>query len=204
MDTPTPDQLRQGGYRLLLALPHDKLNAFSKTYYFQRITWITLAHYAFCTVLMIAWLLLGMAGRYESHEWLLHFTWAALFFLALVPIHEGIHALMYRLYGAPTVKVATSLRKLYVYAIAPYFVMNRQQFAWVVITPFIAVTVLLTAGMAFLAPIRHLLLGAMVIHTGGTSGDFAMLSYLWIQRKRGLLTFDDEAEQISYFYEVRG
>lgn len=202
MSRPTVDELRdQRRYRLRLALPHRDLGPFINTYYFLRRTPIIYLHYAFTTVLLIAWLLMGIEGRYSGGEWAAHFGLAALIFVGLVPLHEGLHALAYRLLGAREVRVEASLRRLTVVAIAPDFVIDSGGFTWVAITPFVVITVLLTLGMMVWEPARHLLLGVLVIHTGATSGDFALLSYVLMHRQRGLFSYDDGIDPVSYFYE---
>src|SRR5437773_1111629 len=144
MNLLTPQQLSDARqYRLLIALPHSDLGPFLTTYYFQRRTWIILAHYAFTTVLIIAWLLLGIAGHYSAGDWLRHFALAMLAFIALVPIHEGIHAVVYRALGARDVQMRGSLRRMYFYALAPDFVVDARGFAWVAVAPFLLITVAL-------------------------------------------------------------
>src|SRR5688572_14214901 len=115
-------------YRLLLELPHKDLAPFIRTYFFRRFTWIILAHYAFTTVLLIAWLLWGVQGRYNADEWLRHFGLAIIAFAVLVPIHEMMHGIVYQVMGAPIVRMRGSVRQLYVLAIAPDFVVSGGDF----------------------------------------------------------------------------
>jgi hypothetical protein len=44
-------------------------------------------------------------------------------------------------------------------------------------------------------------LGLLMVHTAATSGDWAILNYLWLHRGKGVYTYDDAANGTSYFYE---
>jgi hypothetical protein len=44
-------------------------------------------------------------------------------------------------------------------------------------------------------------LAALGLHTAGTSGDWALLNYLWLHRERRILTYDDAELGETYFFE---
>src|SRR5687768_17047053 len=106
-------------YRLLMSVHFDKLGSLIVAYYFKRQTWIIFAHYAFITVLLIAWLLLGIREHNARIDWLIHYGWAMLIFLGLAAVHEVIHGVAYRAVGAPQVKLKIGWREGTAYAIAP-------------------------------------------------------------------------------------
>lgn len=194
------DLTHSAEFELLTELGHTDLAPFVAEYYWRRKSWVTLLHYAFSAAVLGTWIFVGLQERYSVDEWLSRFGAAVLAFIVLVPIHEFIHGAVYRANGAKDVRFSGSLRQFYAYAVAHNFVADRVVFAWVALAPFVIITAALALAAALIEPLRFLLLGALLLHTAGTSGDFAMLNYLWMNRRREVYTFDDAAERKSYFY----
>ncbi len=128
------------------------------------------------------------------------FGYAVICFVVLVPFHEALHGLVYKAIGATDVRYNISLRQFYAYAIAHNFVADHRQFAWVALAPFLVISMLLVMAAAFWPPLRFVLVGTLLVHTAGTSGDFAMLNYLWLNRHQEVFTYDDAVSHTSYFY----
>ena len=61
------------------------------------------------------------------------------------------------------------------------------------------ITILLV-GAAAAGVWPFFMLGVALVHTAGTSGDFAMLNYLWLTRHQAVYTYDDADTHTSYFY----
>ena len=121
-------------------------------------------------------------------------------FLILLPIHEHLHALAYRRFGATNVSVVYRWRSLNAYCAADRFVADARQFAWVCLLPFLVLTTALLLAVALFAPPRPFLAGALLLHTGACSGDFALLNLVWAHRATGLFTYDDMAAKRTYFF----
>ena len=121
-------------------------------------------------------------------------------YLLLVPVHEGIHALTYRAFGARDVSITYRWRSLSAFCIADGFVADSREFTWLALMPFLvintALIVLIVASESFRLPLT----GALLLHAGACSGDAALLNYLWLHRQTGVLTYDDAAAKRSYFY----
>ncbi|MCB9265289.1 MAG: DUF3267 domain-containing protein [Lewinellaceae bacterium] len=122
----------------------------------------------------------------------------------LVPVHEGIHGIAYKLVGAPRVQFGSDIRKFIFYAMADHFVIGFPRFAFVALSPFFIIN-FFAAGAVFYVSLNYqwILLGVLLMHTGACAGDFAMLSFFLRHRKEGLLTYDDVAEHTSYFFRKK-
>ena len=112
--------------------------------------------------------------------------------LLLVPPHELIHGLMYKLLGASRVEYGANWRQLVFHASAPHLVLPPSGLTLVAIAPFILInTLLLVLVWRAEGVVEVALLAALLAHTQGCSGDFCMLNFLWRVRREGAwLTFD--------------
>lgn len=117
-------------------------------------------------------------------------------------IHENLHLLAYKILGAKQATVKVQWRKLVFLALADQFVLNRKEFYFLAILPFLVITCLLLAGMAFADNnLYYVLLGILLFHTGGCSGDFALISFFYSNRRKNILTYDDVPSGRSFFWE---
>lgn len=124
-----------------------------------------------------------------------------LFFVILLPIHELIHALFYRIAGAQTVKFSAQWRKLVFYCIADNFVAGKNSFLLVALTPFFIINSILILLMFMAhATFFYTLYGALILHTGGCFGDFGLVSYFYNNRKDQPVTYDDAGKSKSFFF----
>lgn len=122
-------------------------------------------------------------------------------FILVLPIHEIIHAILYKLVGAPKVGFGADWRKLVFYATADQFIVGRKKFALVALAPFLLLnSTLLLLG--YLWPNHTLLLGgALFLHTAGCFGDFALVSFMHLHRSRNIQTMDNMSERKTYFLD---
>lgn len=121
--------------------------------------------------------------------------------LLLIPVHELIHGLVYKLSGAKTVKYEANWRKLYFVATAHHFVADYRIFKRVALAPFASVA--LAAGLAaVLLPDGFTIsaLSVLFIHTIFCSGDFGLLTYMKSIKAENPVTYDDMDQRVSYFY----
>ena len=197
----TADLENRASYKLLEELSHQDLIPFIQKYYWRERSWVLIVHYLFTLGCLAAWLAIGWRSGQEFSRWLDTFGFAVLAFIVLVPVHEAIHGIVYKLYGAPDVRISVSFRKLYAYAIADKFVVSGRAFALVAVMPFLIINGGLIGVGLFSETYRFFAICLLLVHTGGTSGDWAMLNYLWLNRERKIYTFDDAARSKSYFYE---
>jgi hypothetical protein len=126
-------------------------------------------------------------------------------FTLLILIHELLHALAFKITGAPRVSMGAYLKKFIFYAEADRHVVNREQFTLVALTPLIVVklatlaAVLLTVGQ----PAVYFWIFIMCGHSLFCAGDIGMLDYFYSFKDTELYTFDLRKEKKSYFYRTK-
>lgn len=127
---------------------------------------------------------------------------AFLGFLVLLPVHEAVHALAYRWFGARDTRVIYRWRNLTAYCVADRFVARGGEFAAVCLAPFVAINAVLLAAIAAWDPFQPILWGMLVFHVAACSGDFAFANLTWLHRHDGLLTYDDVPAARTLFYRT--
>jgi hypothetical protein len=196
-----PEDLQNNGKFLLLdELHHINVVPFVAEYF--RLSHPPRHVYRLCCLfatLLLMFLLFRETVTFWSKLWqTLGGFWATLLFL--LPLHETIHALAYRFFGADDVRVIYCWRRFTAYAVADNFVLRDREFFWVSILPFLSITLLLVGLMGLCPAFRILFAGMLLLHTAACNGDFALLNYRWMHRHAEMLTYDDLALQRSYFY----
>lgn len=124
-------------------------------------------------------------------------------YVLLLPVHEALHALAYRRFGAAGTRVVYTPRNLSAYCVADRFVAGGGEFVWVCLAPFLVLNSALLAMIALAGGFRPLLWGMLLLHVGACSGDFAFVSLAWAHRRDGLWTYDDVAGRRTFFYRTR-
>jgi hypothetical protein len=202
MPSPTVEELKDPArFQLLAELTHKELAAFVAEYYWRRKSWVTAAHYFFSFGAVAAWVYVGLQKHRTFDDWLATFGDAVLCFIVLLPLHEGIHGAVYKICGAQDIRFGGSLKQFYAYAVAHRFVIGGCDFAWVAIAPFLVINALLAVAAVIFPAHGFFLIAVLLFHTAGTSGDFAMLNFLWLHRRDGVYTYDDADAKKSYFYQ---
>ena len=135
-------------------------------------------------------------GAQWFSDMLLPFGIGVLVILPLVVPHELIHGLAFRLLGARRVVYGAEWRQLVFHASAPGFPVGARGMTFVALAPFAVVT----PGLVALAAQGDvwwawLAIGALLMHTQGCLGDFAMVNYFArrVSRREDLFTFDEES-----------
>lgn len=195
------DQLADASrFEEMVRLDLHTLVDFVTQYYYKRITPVVMAHYVFSFLTLAAWVASCWWGGLDFDQWAVSLGWGVLLFIILLPLHEAIHGLAYTAFGARDVRYGILPKHFVVYAVAHHFVADRREFTWVALAPFLVIS----AGLAVLAlalpQFQQVLLAALMFHTSGTSGDFAMLNYLHVHKRRTLYTYDDADNKITYFH----
>ena len=121
-------------------------------------------------------------------------------FFFLVPVHEAIHAIAYRAFGATSTRLHYRWRTLSAYCTADRFAIRGDRFLVVCFAPFAVLSCMLAAAALWFPVAAPLLGGALVLHTGACSGDFGMAALALAHDPRSFWTWDDVAEARSYFY----
>jgi hypothetical protein len=194
------DNIENNGYILQAKLLHSDLMTFIKPY-LRPNNPVMIFYWGFNFILLAA----IVAGMYLSEIKLSimldKFFLGFLLFFLLIPFHEWIHGIGYKLAGATSVSYKAEWKKLVFYAMADKFVASKKPFVALAIAPFIIISSILTIGI-FIAPgaWTWLFAGGLLMHTSGCAGDFALMSYFYTFWEADPVTYDDIEGKTSYFY----
>lgn len=127
-------------------------------------------------------------------------------FAGLLPIHEQVHAWMYRRQGARDVTVTYQWRRFTALCLAPGEVLDGRRFLKVCLAPLVVISaglvlvwVWLPAGRLELAAA-----GALLLHTGAASGDVAFAAFTWAHGPDRVWTWDDPDAPVTHFVRAVG
>jgi len=124
-------------------------------------------------------------------------------FFVLLPVHELLHAAVYKIVGAPKVSFGGSWKKFIFYAVADRFMVDRKKFLFVALAPFFIInTGLVILFFTYSYPVNLIFLAAIILHTAGCFGDFALVSFMHRHRHQNIVTMDEVAEKKTYFFTV--
>ena len=120
----------------------------------------------------------------------------------LIVIHEFLHGIAIKLTGAQKVNYGAYLRKFIFYAEADRHVLNKKQFAFIALTPLVAIKVitLIACIVLFGSPLFYSIAFIMCAHSFFCAGDIGLLSIFYKNKKDEIYTFDVKAEKKSYFF----
>ncbi|TDB65875.1 DUF3267 domain-containing protein [Arundinibacter roseus] len=123
------------------------------------------------------------------------------FFIIWLPLHESIHALVFKMLGAPKVGFGYSTKGMMVYAYAQRFVMTLRENSLVAAMPFVVITSLLILLIFLVPELKTAWIFTLLLHTLGCFGDFILIKHAWKNRHRDMYTYDDMTEKRTYFFE---
>ena len=203
-DRPSIEELDEGsGYEKVLTLPYDELAPFvigglRSLSLPMMLVWTVVIVSAVLTLLL--W---PRSAVTSEHPGILTGLAAGLILipLLLVPLHELLHLIPFRLAGARDIRVGADLRQGIVYVTAHRFVAGLNLFAAVALTPFLVITAFLVTVMFFVPPWwQWVLTLALLAHTTMCAGDAALLGHLGQYRGRKVYTWDDADRKEAYCY----
>ena len=199
-----PEELEKNGYVLLDEMNHADVKPFVKKYItkgggFSSVYYLSV--FVSISLLTFFCLKLHHSENYPVSRILFRVSLGILLTFALVPIHEMIHGIAYKLLGAKNTSYDVHLKKFYFLAIADKFVTSRREFKIIALAPFLIISsVLLIASFVSGDPWKITLFTTLLIHTIACSGDFALLSYFEFNKKKEVVTYDDKENKVSFFY----
>jgi len=123
--------------------------------------------------------------------------------LVIAP-HELLHGLAYRILGARKIRFGMDLQQFIFYVTADRFPISRRELAFLALTPFVIINLVLLAITAIWATQLTLFFTVLLLsHNIMCIGDFAMISYAYSQGSE-LYTFDDIEKKKCYFFGREG
>ena len=196
-----PERLAPPEFALLAEMTHASLAEFVIQYFLRRTSWLTHLHHLMSIATVAAVVLVAnRVGRPFRLCVLDFFLALAALFLVILPIHELLHAVAYRLAGARDVRWDYSLRMAAVWVTAHRFVATTRPFVFVALAPFVVINAALIGGAIAFPRYAVFLLFVLLWHLHGSIGDWSLLNFIWLHRERGFWTFDDAEAGKSYFY----
>jgi len=124
--------------------------------------------------------------------------------ILVIPPHELLHGLAYRILGARKIRFGIDLRQFIFYVTADRFPISRKELIFLALTPFIVINMVII-GFTALWVQQYILftVSLLLSHNIMCIGDFAMMGYA-CSIKKELITYDDPQKKRSYFYVKYG
>ena len=204
LQKPTIEELENtAAYEKVLTLPYNNIAPFVigslKTLSLpMMLIWTVMTMSAAMTIVLWSGLrhTPGNAGILKGLAWGL-----LLIPLLLVPVHELLHLVPYRLAGARDIRIGADLPQGIIYVTAHRHVAGRTLYSLVALLPFF----LITAGLAimiFVCPPgwKWILSLSLFVHTTMCAGDAALTGFMRSFHRRKVFTWDDAEAREAYFY----
>jgi hypothetical protein len=119
----------------------------------------------------------------------------------LIPVHELIHAVVYKMAGAPNIKFGIKPESYLFYVTADKYVIGRKPFMIVAFTPFLIVGVILLLFIVSTTyPLSWSLIACLFVHTTMCIGDLAIAGFFMAHHSKEIYTYDDTEKEETYFY----
>lgn len=145
----------------------------------------------------------NIAGYYPIRNIMLH-TILGLIVLPIfsIPVHELMHIVPMYLAGARDIRAGMDMKQFIFYVTAHRYVVKTRQFRLIALVPFLSATIVLLLLIVVLPGLWKWSLSLFLfVHTTMCAGDFALLNFYHINRKKKIYTWDDADEKMAYFYE---
>jgi hypothetical protein len=202
-DAPSVEELHSDRFEQLVMLRHHDLVEFAAQYFLQRTSWLTRLHHGASIAAVIA-LMYATFRLPPVGGWILQFAAGAVsFIVVLLPLHELLHAAAYRAVGARHLRWNWTRKGFAVYVLAHRDVVHARPFVFVALVPFVVINAALIAGAMAFPSYAVGLVSALLLHIGGTAGDFALLNFLLEHRTRDVYTYDDGDTGETFFFARR-
>jgi hypothetical protein len=205
MDMPTPGEIESGNrYRLIMSLEYGSVADFVIGQ-LSKLNPVIVSFYI-VTAAALAWALIlrSALGDGWTIARVLPYTLAGLVAvpLLLIPVHEGIHILVFSLLGGRDIRIGADLSNFMIYVTAHRHVVGSGRFLTIALSPMIVISSAFIAAILLLPPQwKWSLALALTAHTTMCAGDIAMAAFYWSNRARRILTWDDADKKIAFFYE---
>jgi hypothetical protein len=194
----------EGKYRQLLALSYDEMIPFVIDYV-KRKSLLSFLFWSVCFIflMMVISVRIRISGYFPQSNILLHsFLGIIVFPILSVPFHEGLHIIPYYLSGARKIRMGMDLKQYIFYVTAHRHVATPFQFRIVAVMPFIVISAALIICVFQLPGLWKWSFSLFLFtHATMCAGDFALLNFYFLNRKKKIYTWDDADKKVAYFYE---
>lgn len=194
----------QNGYALDAMLYHQDIIPFIKKYIYKRnfftITYL-LFNLIFLAIIILQFTLSIISYTISFADCFLWFSYGCAITFLLIPLHEGIHGLAYKICGAPHVTFEANWKKLYFMAIADKFAIGRKPFYFVGLSPFVFISSLfIFLSLINSAGLQIMFTTVVFVHASMCAGDFGLMSYFAEKKNLDVVTFDDHENSQTFFF----
>lgn len=194
----------QTKYRQILAISYNDLIPFIIDH-LKRKTNLTIFFWSACLFYfgLACIVRINISGYFPISQILYHsFLGLIIFPIICIPVHELLHIIPYYISGARKIRVGMDLKQYMFYVTAHRHVATPLQFRIVAILPFLIISVAITLIIFLLPGLWKWSLSIFLfIHTTMCAGDFALLNFYWLNKKKKIYTWDDAELKMAYFYE---
>ncbi len=122
--------------------------------------------------------------------------------IIVIPFHELLHGLAYKILGAKKIKFGANLQQFFFFVTADRFLVNRKELYFLALLPFGALNIVLLMVALFWLPQYSILFGFLLLsHNLMCIGDFALTNYV-TNEKEEVFTYDEPENKKSFFYKT--
>jgi hypothetical protein len=123
-----------------------------------------------------------------------------LFSFLLIPLHESIHYVMFKFFGAKKVFIKPYLSQFYFLTISHHFAIGKEEIKWIALMPFMTITAL-GFILFFFSNYQWqiVIISAILFHTSICSSDFRLVDF-FISKEKEYKMYTDNNEDMTYLY----
>ncbi len=122
--------------------------------------------------------------------------------IIVIPFHELLHGLAYKILGAKKIKFGANLQQFFFFVSTDRFPVNRKELYFLALLPFGALNLVLLMVALFWLPQYSILFGFLLLsHNLMCIGDFAITNYV-MNEKEEVFSYDEPENKKSYFYKT--
>jgi hypothetical protein len=191
-------------YRELLKIPYDELITFVLDY-IRRRSGVMIFFWSACLIFLGLALTvrINIAGYFPIKNIFFHsFMGFVVFPILSIPVHESLHIIPYFIGGARKIRIGMDLKQYLFYVTAHRHIAAPAQFRFVAIVPFLVLSLVLLYLVFTLPGLWKWSFSLLLfVHATMCAGDFAMLNFYFLNRRKKIYTWDDFDKKIAYFYE---
>jgi hypothetical protein len=195
----------QNRFRQILSISYKELVPFILDY-LKKKSALMIFFWFVCVIILIGsiQIRINVSGYFHINEILFHSVLGLIIFPILcIPVHEILHIIPYVLSGAKRIRVGMDLKQYLFYVTAHRYVATPLQYKIVAIFPFFLISALLIYLVILLPGLWKWSLSIFLfVHTTMCAGDFALLNFYFLNRKKKIYSWDDADEKMAYFYEA--
>ena len=121
--------------------------------------------------------------------------------ILVIPLHEILHGLAYRILGARKIKFGADLQQFIFFVTADRYPVSGNQLYFLAMTPFVVINLVTVAITTLVFP-QVILFAAFLLlsHNIMCIGDFAIVNFVRLTPGR-IITYDETEQKRSYFFE---